>query len=243
MVNKMEQFSQEIAVLQKRLQLLEQKKWVGGANIRITEIDGVHTLIEQTESSRRAVNLPERVAELEDKVADLQQTPELTAGDGLILRNNGSHRILELEPDAISHQMPETTHHSGDDFPFRVRLDDSQPSTGAAKNFVLCAGSDPAEGMPEALVFAGTSRPFHVPKYSFQASSDCCVFLRITFKHEPSEVSPGTVMTTVETDSGFPVPDVTQYIVPIAQIVFNGNGHYRIFQMQFGNVYIAGRVI
>lgn len=240
MVTKLDLLAEQIATLDKRLATLEQKKWVGGANIRITQIDETLMLIEQANTGPAADTFAMRLTETEEKLDDLLNNTGWIAGDGLILKTNGSKQILELDPDRIATDpAAESAASAMDDFPFRVRLDHSTPSTGAAKNFILCAGGST---MPEALVYAGTNAPIKIEPYTFQTAENCCIYLLIKLQSEASGVNPGTITAEVVRSSSFPDPDNAQYIVPIARIVFQ-EGRALIHQMQFGNVYIAGRVI
>ena len=226
MVNTNTPLPEQIAKLEQRLQILEQKRLIAGADLRVTEITETLLLIERIPDNTDQEILSSRLEKAEERLDDIFRS-DWIAGSGLIARNNGLQKILEIDPAFLN------------DFPFRVRLAGSQPAEGNGKNFLLCAGGNE---LPEALVYAGTAEPFRVEKHIFQTDCDCCIFLRIVLDPEPTETSPGSLRLSVEQDSTFPMPTKTQYIVPIAKIIFNTPG-ITIQQMQFGNIFLAGRVI
>lgn len=243
MVTKIDPITEQLAAIRERLQRLEQKKFVGGRNIRISDVDEQHLLVEQIDDEGEFERLAERLNGLESDLQNHRNTSGLIAGEGLILKNHGTEQVLEIDPVLLETDYRSEEIASGlDDFPFRVRLDHTQPTTGDAKNFVMCAGGDRYDAMPEALIYAGTRSPLRIDCFTFQASGNCCIYLSITLKDEPSEINPGTITAEVIKADSYPVPDSSEYIVPIARILFR-NGRVIIQQMQFGNVYIAGRVI
>ena len=238
MVNNLKE---QIEVLQKRLAVLEKKRLIAGANLRITEVTEDMTLIEQVRSDENS----ESFSGTTDEAGSIFETPsaaDLTVGGGLVLRDNGLQRVIEIDPAFLNATAPEEYTAKTTDFPFRIRPDDTQPDDSNSRRFLLCAGGDEAEGMPEALVYAGTATPLHIQKQVFTVERDSCAFLRITLNPGPSAVSPGTPDAEFAVEDSFPDPDTTQYIVPIAKILFR-KGNVQIQQMQFGNVYIAGRII
>ena len=239
MVNTNTPLPEQIAKLEQRLQILEQKRLIAGADLRVTEITETLLLIERIPDNTDQEILSSRLEKAEERLDDIFRS-DWIAGSGLIARNNGLQKILEIDPAFLNNSQPQRVTETGqNDFPFRVRLAGSQPAEGNGKNFLLCAGGNE---LPEALVYAGTAEPFRVEKHIFQTDCDCCIFLRIVLDPEPTETSPGSLRLSVEQDSTFPMPTKTQYIVPIAKIIFNTPG-ITIQQMQFGNIFLAGRVI
>lgn len=239
MVSKITSLSEQVAKLEQRLQILEQKRLIAGNELRITEIDGTRVLIEHVAGETEQEQINTRLDEMEDQLNNTFRSEWIT-GNGLTTKNNGLQRIIELDPAFINAPVPQSIPETVlNDFPFRVRLADDQPEEGDAKKFLLCAGG---YDLPEALVYAGTAEPIPIEKHIFEAAGDCCIFLRILLNPEPSEIDPGVLDITIEQDSGFPPPSVAQYIVPIAKIIFREN-RVEIQQMQFGNIYLSGRVI
>lgn len=239
MVSKTTSLSEQVAKLEQRLQILEQKQLIAGNELRITEIDKTRVLIEHVAGESEREQFITRLEEMEDQLNNTFR-PEWITGNGLTTKNNGLQRIIELDPAFINTQVPQNIPETVlDDFPFRVRLAEDQPEEGDAKNFLLCAGG---YDLPEALIYAGTAEPIRVEKHIFRTAGDCCIFLRIVLDPEATEINPGVLDITIEQDSGFPPPSVAQYIVPIAKIIFK-ESRTEIQQMQFGNIYLSGRVI
>lgn len=240
MVNRVKRLERELAELQKKIFLLEQKRLVAGANIRITEINDMLVLVELAGREEELEDLSNRLTLAEEQL-EHTNSDNLTVGEGLILKDNGIQKVIELNPACMDHAVTgQKRHHEPADFPFRIRLDQTQPEDAKMKRFVLCAGG--TSQMPEALIFAGTSAPLHMQKEVFETDRDCCVYLRITLSPGASEITAGTPSAVLEHEPSFPSPDREQYIVPLAKIYIHKTG-VTIQQMQFGNIYIAGRVI
>lgn len=239
MVNSNTSLLEQIAKLEQRLSSLEQKKIIAGSDLRITEVNETLLLIERVPYNHESESLAERLQQAEETLQEHLRA-DWIAGEGLTVNNNGMQKIIEIDPALLNQTQPGPTTGSGlDDFPFRVRLYEEQPETGDTRNFLLCAGG---YDLPEALVYAGTAEPIRIDKHIFQADRDSCIFLRFDLDPPPSEHAPGMLNVSVEQDASFPVPSAAEYIVPIAKIIF-GNTGIVIQQMQFGNVYLAGRVI
>lgn len=241
MVNRIAALESEVTRLEKRLSLLEQKRFIAGANIRITEVNETMTLFEVTTQDGELERLSERLTHAEELLENTDRFSDLCAGEGLILKNDGLQRVIEMNASYMDNTADgaEITEETVD-FPFRIRLDYTQPEDSSTKRFVLCAGG--VHQMPEALIYAGTSSPMRMQKEVFYADRDCCVYLRINLSPGASEISAGTPSAVLEQDNSFPSPDSGQYIVPIAKIYFEET-KVTIQQMHFGNIYIAGRVI
>ena len=239
MVNSNTSLLEQIAKLEQRLSSLEQKKIIAGSDLRITEVNETLLLIERVPYNHESESLAERLQQAEETLREHLRA-DWIAGEGLTVNNNGMQKIIEIDPALLNQTQPGPATGSGlDDFPFRVRLYEEQPETGDTRNFLLCAGG---YDLPEALVYAGTAEPVRIGKHIFQTDQDCCIFLRVVLAPPPSDTTPGTLNITVEQDHSFPAPTVAEYIVPIAKIIFHATG-FVIQQMQFGNIYLAGRVI
>ncbi len=239
MVNRSTTLPEQIAALEQRIAVLEQKRLIAGNELRITEVSETMLLIERIPDDPEAESVSERLDQAEETLCEIRRS-DWVAGEGLITKDNGLQKVIELDPAFLNQSQPAANNKDIlNDFPFRVRLDDTQPESGTARNFLLCAGG---YDLPDALVYAGTTEPVRVEKHTFQTDQDCGIFLRITLSPEASEISPGMLDVSVEQGDSFPPPTAKEYIVPIAKIIFEKNG-FVIQQMQFGNVYLAGRVI
>ena len=240
MVNRIDILESMLAELQKKISLLEQKRLIAGADIRITELNDTMVLIELAGNGGELEDLSNRLTLAEEQL-EYADANHLTAGEGLMLRDNGLQKVIELNPASMDQMMiGGKRYHEPEDFPFRIRLDQTQPEDTEMKRFVLCAGG--TSQMPEALIFAGASAPLHMQKEVFETDRDCCAYLRITLSPGASEISAGTPSAVLKHEPSFPSPDREQYIVPLAKIYIYKTG-VKIQQMQFGNIYIAGRVI
>lgn len=240
MVTRLIALQEQLIKLEQRLASLERKKLIAGNDLRVTELNENLLLIERVPDDRSAESFIERLEQAEESLQE-HLSSDWIIGEGLTATNNGMRKVIEVDPAFLERSQlkaePETS--VSGDFPFRVRLSDDQPESGTARNFLLCAGG---YDLPEALVYAGTAEPVRIGKHIFQTDQDCCIFLRVVLDPSPSDTTPGTLNITVEQDHSFPAPTVAEYIVPIAKIIFHATGLV-IQQMQFGNIYLAGRVI
>lgn len=233
-----------LEAMEKRLEKLEKKKMIGGENIIITDLGDGRTLLESPSQDEAAEELlAERLDEFRN---DLQQTlfagPGIIAGPGLIQRSPG---YLEVDPACLeSDQTASGNGNTMEDFPFRVRLKNgfSDVYDGSRKDFIVCGCSSSAEALPEALIYFGTATPFRIDSYSFSTAETGYVYLRIMIVSSGSEINSGKITTEFVFSDGIPDPTNQLYVVPLARIVIR-DGRVRIHQMQFGNIYIAGRII
>lgn len=125
-------------------------------------------------------------------------------------------------------------------FPFRVMFRNPGPNAiGSTQELIVCGANSTTDNETESLIFGGPGKMYSFEETIVPVTGTGNIYLIVNL----DAASPGYLSARVEFGESAPGATTLSYVVILAHIGNTPGGFMKITQLQYGHIYIAGRIV